>query len=402
MPPFVSKVSLTVEDIAATEVWLRIGFADAAAPREFSLRRNGTVVASGTFTGTDTLVGDPTLRPLQVLSYKAFRMSGGIPVDSSTALSVTTRDTTSHLFSSIRIDTLGNVSPSALYDVAILGPDDIIAVGEIYRHGPTVDTLYNMARWDGQQWNLMKIQFLTFCGQPATSVYPTRALFAFSLSDIWISSGSQIVRWNGSTQSPPECIPVSVNALWGENANSVFAVGYGGAVAHFDGTSWTRLESGTTATINDIWGAVDGEGKRTVLCAVSNHLQGGEHKILSIDETGAVDSLHWVSEKEVYSIWFDSPARLFTAGEGLFSRGPDMMWNEFLQTPRIYTYRIRGPQANDLMISGGFGLVLHWNGVSFNEYPEAAATAYTCAYNGTLMVAVGYRGALAVVAQMRR
>jgi hypothetical protein len=158
-------------------------------------------------------------------------------------------------------------------------------------------------------------------------------------------------------------------------------------------------------SINDIWGVVDQvTGKRTILCAATNPLQGGEHKLLSINETGTVDTISWPPQKELWSVWFENSQRVFTAGEGLFQRQANGVWREFLQTPRIGTSKIRGNATNDLFAVGGFGLVLHFSGVNRHEYPEAnAAFAYTsAACNGSLLVAVGGTSTRAVVVQMRR
>lgn len=46
-----------------------------------------------------------------------------------------------------------------------------------------------------------------------------------------------------------------LNAAWGTSARDVWAVGAAGTTLHFDGTSWSRIESGTTRGLNDIWGA---------------------------------------------------------------------------------------------------------------------------------------------------
>jgi len=78
----------------------------------------------------------------------------------------------------------------------------------------------------------------------------------------------------------------------------VYAVGNGGGIARYDGTSWRRLESGTTAEIRDIWGAVDPvTDTRTILSAVSNQFEPGDRKILRINPQETVDSLTWRADR---------------------------------------------------------------------------------------------------------
>ena len=46
----------------------------------------------------------------------------------------------------------------------------------------------------------------------------------------------------------------SMNKIWGSSSNDLYVVGNNGKIAHYNGTSWQRIESGTTLNINDIWG----------------------------------------------------------------------------------------------------------------------------------------------------
>lgn len=42
--------------------------------------------------------------------------------------------------------------------------------------------------------------------------------------------------------------------VWGASASDVFAVGDMGTIIHYDGQSWTKMASNTSATIRDVWG----------------------------------------------------------------------------------------------------------------------------------------------------
>lgn len=44
-----------------------------------------------------------------------------------------------------------------------------------------------------------------------------------------------------------------ITAIRGRSASDVWAVGAGGTIVHFDGTSWSRSETGTIETMNAIW-----------------------------------------------------------------------------------------------------------------------------------------------------
>ena len=48
------------------------------------------------------------------------------------------------------------------------------------------------------------------------------------------------------------------NAIWGASENDVWAVGHGGAIAHFDGAAWTQVTSPTTKNLYALHGTADG------------------------------------------------------------------------------------------------------------------------------------------------
>lgn len=48
-----------------------------------------------------------------------------------------------------------------------------------------------------------------------------------------------------------------MNKIWGSSSNDLYVVGNSGNIARYNGSSWTKIESGTTANINDIWGVID-------------------------------------------------------------------------------------------------------------------------------------------------
>ncbi|MBK7500058.1 MAG: hypothetical protein IPI19_13450 [Ignavibacteriales bacterium] len=55
-----------------------------------------------------------------------------------------------------------------------------------------------------------------------------------------------------------------LNKLWGISSNDLYAFGNNGNIAHYNnGSSWTKIESGTTLNLTDI---VDNIGKKFIFC----------------------------------------------------------------------------------------------------------------------------------------
>ena len=53
--------------------------------------------------------------------------------------------------------------------------------------------------------------------------------------------------------------------VWGAGPDDIFAVGFAGTVLHYDGSGWTRMQSGSEADLEGVWGYAleDAEGNRT-------------------------------------------------------------------------------------------------------------------------------------------
>lgn len=71
-----------------------------------------------------------------------------------------------------------------------------------------------------------------------------------------VGSGGSIAHFDGSTWTAQQSsVMDDLRDVWGSSADDVFAVGRNGALVHFDGATWTRLTSPTDADLNAIWGS---------------------------------------------------------------------------------------------------------------------------------------------------
>jgi hypothetical protein len=41
--------------------------------------------------------------------------------------------------------------------------------------------------------------------------------------------------------------------IWGSSTSDVFAVGEGGSILHYNGSTWSTMTSGTTNDLQDVW-----------------------------------------------------------------------------------------------------------------------------------------------------
>jgi len=156
------------------------------------------------------------------------------------------------------------------------GPNDLWAI-----------SYSSLARWNGTGWSpvlrttdsilgawaasptdmwLAAGDLLRFDGATITSSLSApregfAAVWGAAADDVWAVGDGVIRRWRGSSWSDPVAgIPkVGLNAVWGRSASDVWAVGDRGTVLHFDGTSWSVKDSGTTRALTAVRGLPGGE-----------------------------------------------------------------------------------------------------------------------------------------------
>ena len=231
---------------------------------------------------------------------------------------------------------------------------------------------YNAVHWDGNEWVLKRIT-TEFHGYDIT--VPLEGIYTFSKNDIWFV-GSLPIHWDGKigimydvrTTTDPN---LSLSKVWGTSTDDMYFVGRGGSIAHYNGTSWTKIESGTTTNLNDIWGYYDpSNGKESVLTVASNILHRGEYRLLSISGNTAHDTLNWTfNDYWLKSVWFKSKySPVYVAGGGIkeYKRG---VWKEQKVT-NDFIESIRGSDVNNIIAVGDNGFIGHFNGVRWHAYKD--------------------------------
>ena len=407
-PPDETEPTLTLvlDDASCTEAWLQLTTKDLELPAELILKQynpSGDSLSQIFILHTqDSLLYIDSLIPSQSYKFKVVANTTNNPQPTTNQLTVTTMDTTSHNFT-FRSWTFGTIGSSVLYDVAIINENNIWAVGEIMIADTSQNgyTTYNAVHWDGSSWELKRIPYY-YNGQ----VYYNgiKAVFAFNENDIWFGTGN-MTHWNGTQfLSIYLGMGMSINKIWGSSSNDLYVVGNGGKIAHYNGTGWQRIESGTTLEFMDIYGATDHKNGGQQILAVCTQNLPLDKAIFIIDGNTATRISSTPIQWELFSCWFIPNKYYYVVGSGIYEKSmlSDSIWrNEPLDITHYGTSKIRGNGINDAFVVGAFGEILHYNGFSWKSFLPELGT-FNGSYGsldirGNLVAITGFESAKAKI-----
>ncbi|GIK20749.1 MAG: hypothetical protein BroJett005_01630 [Ignavibacteriota bacterium] len=402
-------LKLKLEDVSCTEAWIELRTTNLKLPATLTLKQNDQPRETINLNKADTILYLDSLLPNTTYIFHTTIQSSNQSEVKSNEISVTTMDTTSHNFT-FTSWTFGTIGSSTLYDVAIINENNIWAVGEIMIADTSQNgyTTYNAVHWDGSQWELLRIPHYDY---PNTLVYEElQTIFAFSENDIWFCSYSNLVHYDGNTFSSKAQFMTSVNfngqvmKMWGSDRNNIYCVGRNGAIYHYYGTGWRRIESGTELQFTDIYGATNTKTSEQEILAVCTRNLPLDKGIYRIQGNTAVEISSVPIQWELFALWFVPNRHYYVVGSGIYEKKSlaDSLWlNEPLDITRYGTSGIRGNSINDVFVSGAFGEFLHFNGVTWKSYINEtgwfSGSYGAVAVKNNLVVTVGYEGAQAKI-----
>jgi drug/metabolite transporter superfamily protein YnfA len=394
-PPVSGLITLSLTDVSCTEAWIELKTNGVTSPVNVNLLANNSLIAQlNNLSHSDTTIYIDSLLPNKSYQFQA-QFNQGLSTLSSNKLAVQTLDTTSNNYT-WQTYTFGdpNAGSSHLSDLAIIDENNIWAVGEIYADDSTGQPdplLYNAVHWDGSNWKLKRIYFTNSNNQTFLAAYTT--ILAFNNSDIWFAT-DQLSHWDGqkylSVEISASIFNTYINKIWGSADNDLYVVGNSGSIAHYNGSTWQKIESGTTTDINDIWGINNAlVGNTLILATVSSRYELGDYKLLSISGNSTEEYFRWPNTR-LYGLWFNSPSNIYIVGDGAYVYENKLLKTIELPTNNFLT-SVKGTGLNDVYISSSGALIFHFNGLTWQEMNDGVNGSYEgMDVKGNTVALVGY------------
>ena len=327
------------------------------------------------------------------------------------------QDTTSHNFT-FQTWTFGEHSSSVLYDVAIIDENNIWSVGEIYLNdslGQPDPHAYGVIHWNGLEWEVKRLTVQNPSGG-FSYITPT-GIFVLGSDEIWLASGGiflfdgvnilqsfWLINYSGYTGGIFEN-GETAQRLWGKSSNDLYTVGNKGALAHYDGSDWQKIESGTELNIYDIYGQKSTNVEYEILCVAAEQSVSTDKKIIKIENNVPVNLSSSGILYSIRSVWFKPKSKYFVVGSGIFSKidiNSNQAWTSVgEEITEYYINSIDGNDLNDIVACGAYGELLHFNGKdwqSFQSVVQLQAGSYReIKIKDNFIIAVGYDSPKAVM-----
>lgn len=199
-------------------------------------------------------------------------------------------------------------------------------------------------------------------------------------------------------------------SIWGTDSSNVWAVGSddgsGPAVLHYDGTAWSRVDTGTSGDLWWVWG--DGEGtvwfsgaygrviKHDIATGVSEERTITEPQITLFGFWGATADELWAVGGDI-NLTVDGVVLHSTDGGDTFASAGDVPM--FDVSPR-QAFKVWGRSASEVFVVGTNALIMQWDGTALTTVdpsPLYQSTPITTVAGGAdEVLAVGGYGNAAV------
>ncbi len=172
------------------------------------------------------------------------------------------------------------------------------------------------------------------------------------------SATSVILRSTAGGPFTMMTVPTNITyALWGSNKTNVFAVGDSGGILHWDGVSWTKMQTSITTQVVAVAGSSAAE-----VFAVSN-----AGAILRFTGAGWADPVATPSHvtSKLADVWAAAPNDVVAVGAGVF-RLQGQAWVDNSIDFAGGVKAVWGRGTGDIEVIGQLAAA-HWNGTAWSQ-----------------------------------
>ncbi len=215
-----------------------------------------------------------------------------------------------------------------------------------------------------------------------------RGVWGSSSTDVFaVGAGGTILHYNGSTWiGMTSSTANNLYGIWGSSSSDVFAVGASGTILHYNGSNWSAMTSGTTNTLRGVWGSSASNVFAVGHSGTILHYDGSNWSVMT---SGTTNNL--------YGIWGSSSSDVFAVGaSGTILHYDGSNWSSMTSGTTNALQGVWGSSASDVFAVGYSGTILHYDGSTWSAM-TSGTTEWLCGVWGssaTDVFAVGGSGTI--------
>jgi hypothetical protein len=199
-------------------------------------------------------------------------------------------------------------------------------------------------------------------------------------SDIYaVGAGGTVLQYNGTSWAAVSGIPATnyraVSGVSGQAVASVWAVGDGGAVLHDTAGTWSAVTTGQTSNaLYGVWVAGAGNVYAVGASGTVLHLSGGTWTKMSVPSgTGMLDA-----------VWGNDATHIWAVGaNGAVIFGNGSTWVKQTSATTQNLAGVWGDAATDVYAVGASGTIVHFTGSSWSAMSSGESGSNLAAIGGT-------------------
>ena len=205
---------------------------------------------------------------------------------------------------------------------------------------------------------------LTSTPTPAATVPWLYEIHGSSASNIFaVGDTGTILHYNGKSWSHMDSSTSSTLwSAWASPEGSAFAVGNNGTILHYNGDSWTDMVSSTPRTLSGVWGSASNDVFAVGDSGLVLHYDGISWSQIRTSTGQFIHGVWGTSSNDVYAVGWDKSTQ-----KGLLLHYDGTSWNQIDIGDYPALNRLWGSSPTDLFVVGASGTILHYNGTSWSE-----------------------------------
>lgn len=170
-------------------------------------------------------------------------------------------------------------------------------------------------------------------------------------------------------------VAVALNGVWGNSPSDVYAVGDGGTILHYDGTTWAAEPSGTAVSLHGVWSS----GAEVIAVGDSGTILHFNGSAWIADSSGTRANLNGVSGKPGGDVFATGDSNAFVRFDGAAWRKDSAFARESTFCVNCYSHdnlAVLALPSGDVFVAGP--TLYHYDGAQWQVLNDYS----TCHYPG--------------------